>query len=38
MMDIERKYNMTNYILIKAAYDMFKYTIDENEYIKEVEN
>jgi len=37
MMDIERKYNMTNYILIKAAYDMFKYTTDENEYIKEVE-
>ena len=28
---------MTNYILIKVAYDMFKYTTEEKEYIIEVE-
>ena len=29
---------MTNYSLIKAAYDMIKYKTEEKEYINEVEN
>ena len=32
MMDIERNWNMTNYSLIKSAYDMLKYRIEEKEY------